>query len=313
MDLRQLRHFLAVVEQGSILRAARTIHLTQPALSRSIQSLEDELGVRLFERGRRGIEPTPHGLLLMRHATGLVAQAEEARTAVRCLGSRESLRLVLGAGTNLAGVILPKVVARMVNELPHLTVDLRDGSAEDLVTALQRREIDVALCAWPAAGLPPDVTFDEVLRSDLAVVCRPSHPLARRRRVRLEELATHRWALAERPRAIGHMLRLAFAAAALPPPDPVVRSTSLNFLLPLLQEADLLSLLPAAYLAAERHEGRLVQLATDLPPATSRVGFLRRAIDATPDPAIELFLDGVRAALGPFNLARRSVQSRQRD
>lgn len=297
MDLRQLRNFLAAIEHGSILRAADAIHLTQPALSRSIQALEAELGARLLERGRRGIEPTAHGLLLARHARALVARADDAIAALRGLRADEPVRLAIGVGTHLAGVVLPRVVAAMVRELPRLAVSLRDGSGEDLVAALERGEIDVALCAWPAEGIPSGLAFEEILRSDLAVVARAAHPLARRRRVALEELLQQRWALADRPRAIGQVLRLAFAAAALPPPEPAVRATSMVFLLELLQQTDLLSLLPAGYVAAALGDRRLARIRTDLPSAATRIGILRRADDSTASPVVEAFVEALRGAL----------------
>lgn len=296
MDLRQLRHFLAVLEHGSILRAADAVHLTQPALSRSLKTLEGELDVQLLERGRRGIEPTAHGFLLARHARKLMAQSDEALAALRRLRSDETIGLALGIGTHLAGLGLPQVVAALVREMPQLVVTVRDGNAEDLVPALQRGEIDAAVCGWPAQGTPSDLVFEEILRSDLAVVCRAAHPLARRRHVTLEELAERRWALAERPRAIAEVFRLAFAAVGLAVPQPVVRSTSLVFLLGLLAEADLLSLLPASYVAA-RDEAQLVRVRAELPAATTRVGVLRRGGDAEVAPAVATFVERLHAGL----------------
>lgn len=297
VDLRQLRHFLAVLEHGSILRAAAAIHLTQPALSRSIQSLESELGVRLFDRGRRGIKPTPHGLALARHANALLRQTDVALAEIRGIGDASPTRVRIGVGTHLAGVALPTAIAGLVNEVRNVVVDVRDGSAEDLATALQRGELDAAICAWPAKGLPSGLHFEELLRSDLSVVCRSAHPLARRRHVALEELVQQRWALAERPRAIGEMLHLAFTAAGLPQPDARVRSTSLAFLLPLLQESDLVSLLPTGYLEFAGPEQRLVRLATDLPPATTRIGILRPTEGDAPSPALPYLIDALRLAL----------------
>lgn len=298
MDLRQLRHFLAVVEHGSFLRAADVVHLTQPALSRSLQGLEAELNVRLLERGRRGVEPTPHGLLLVRHARKLVAQADETLAALLGLRREESLRLAIGVGTHLAGVALPRVVAGMVKELPRLAVSVQDGNAEELVGALQRGEIDVALCAWPAEGAPQELVFEEMLSGELVVVCGAEHPLARRRRISLEELSHRRWALAERPRAIGQVFRLAFTAAGLAPPEPVVRSTSMAFLPTLLQESDLLSLVPADYVEAALGDRRLVRIRTDLPSATARVGvMMRRGSDADATPVLSAFLEALRDEL----------------
>lgn len=297
VDLRQLRHFLAVVEQGSILRAASVVHLTQPALSRSIQGLEDALGVKLLERGRRGIEPTPQGLLLARQARALVAQAEETRALVRGLRDAEAPRLALGVGTHLTGTFLPRVVARMLAQLPRLKASVRDGSGEDLVEALRRGEIDLALCAWPAAGVPTDLQFDEVMRSELAVFCRVSHPLARRRAVPLAELADRPWALAERPRAIAEVFRLTFTAAALPLPEPVARSTSLPFLLALLEESELISLLPAGYVETASGRGKLARIRAALPDATTRIGLLRRRRDKSPPPVVQSFLETLHGEL----------------
>ena len=304
MDLRQLRHFLAVVDQGSILRAADAIHLTQPALSRSIQTLEAELNVVLLERGRRGIEPTAQGLLLARHARRLMAQADQALAELNGLRRDESIRLALGVGTHLSALVLPRVVAALLEKLPQLTVTLQDGNGEDLVAALGRGEIDVALCAWTPAA-PPELDFEEILASDLIVVCRAVHPLARRRRVELGDLVERRWALADRPRAIDQILRLAFAAAGLGPPEPVVRSTSLGFLRAILLEADLLSLVPEGFVDADLRAGRLVRVRTELPPAATRVGVLRRRAESGVPPVVASFVEALRREMRQSRSAPR--------
>jgi LysR family transcriptional regulator of gallate degradation len=236
-----------------------------------------------------------------------MAQADETHAALRGLRTDESLQLTVGVGTHLAGLILPQVVAGLLDELPRLAVHLRDGSGEELATALRRGEIDAAVCAWPADGVPRDVVFEELFRSDLVVVCRRVHPLARRRRVALEELGQRRWALAERPRAIGEVFRLAFTAAGLAVPDPVVRSTSLAFLLALLQETDLISLLPAGYVDAADPAGRLVHVRTALPPATGRIGILRRADDTAAAPALTTLVEALRAALRKNHKRRKAL------
>jgi DNA-binding transcriptional LysR family regulator len=148
MELRLLRSFQAIAEHGHFGRAARALHLSQPALSKQVVQLEGEVGGPLLDRGRHGARLTPLGELvladagpLLRHADGVL---DRARRAAR--GESGTLRLGFGVATRL---LVPRVVSRFRRANPHVNVTLADMSSPDQLDALERGELDVGFVRLP--------------------------------------------------------------------------------------------------------------------------------------------------------------------
>jgi DNA-binding transcriptional LysR family regulator len=131
MDIRQIRHLIAVLEHGNVLRAAHAIHISQPALSKSIQNLEAELGVRLLERGPRGVSPTIYGTTLLKHARLLLNQGAQAVAEIGAIKDGHLGHLRLGVA-NFAIHFLPAVLGKLLSSKPGLSFDIVDGTYEGL-------------------------------------------------------------------------------------------------------------------------------------------------------------------------------------
>ena len=150
MDLRILRYFLAVAEEGNITRAAERLHVSQPALSMQLAALEDELGHKLFERGTRGIALTEKGLALKRRADDLVDLAERIEAEIKSRDSDElSGTISIGAGETPAF----RCVARAADELhrtnPKLCFSVSSGNGEDIVAHLREGTFDLGVLVGP--------------------------------------------------------------------------------------------------------------------------------------------------------------------
>src|SRR5574337_1233430 len=145
MEIRVLRYFLAVVDEGSVTAAARSVHVAQPSLSRQIRALEGELGVELFTRDRRRVRLSPAGRRFLPIVRDLVARTDSARTAMTALARGAEVELVVAAHpTTIADVIAHFVAARGRN----LTVPrFVSASADEAYRLLERAEVDVALSA----------------------------------------------------------------------------------------------------------------------------------------------------------------------
>lgn len=191
ITLRQMRAFSSVARTGSFTGAARQLHLTQSAVSMLVQQLEDELGVKLFDRSRQAVtltEPGQQLLPLARRMLDDLRQLEDGATDLRTLRSGV-LRVVapqLLACTWLAGVLV-----RFEAAYPEVGLRVMDGTSDDIVAAVRRGDAEL--------GLGPErVTGDAVTRSFLMKVpmrlaCAASHPLAQRRSVSWRELQGERW------------------------------------------------------------------------------------------------------------------------
>jgi DNA-binding transcriptional LysR family regulator len=150
MELRHLRYFVAVAEELHFRRAAERLYVAQPAVSEQIRKLEQELGVRLFDRNQRSVSLTVAGAALLEEARHVLRHAEAAQEAARSAGDRATMRLRIG---HLADS-LPTSVARALRQLsgsaPNVRVDLKTGSALRLVEDLRAHRIDAAIVALPA-------------------------------------------------------------------------------------------------------------------------------------------------------------------
>jgi DNA-binding transcriptional LysR family regulator len=189
MELRSLRYFVAVAEELHFGRAAARLHMTQPPLSRAIKHLEADLGAVLLNRSSAGVTLTPAGTALYAEARTLLEQAEQVRARVTAVTGSTTLTIgTLGDSAEQAGT---RLVAAYRERHPAVRVRVRETDFTDPTTGLRAGLVDVALTRAPF-----DYTgiATHVLRSDpVGVVLRTDDPLARRKTLRLRDLAGRRW------------------------------------------------------------------------------------------------------------------------
>jgi LysR family transcriptional regulator, hca operon transcriptional activator len=188
MELRHLRYFVAVAEEGSLTNAAeRRLHTAQPSLSRQIRDLELEVGVKLLERGARGIELTPSGRTFLDHARLALLQVEAAGEAARRAARPEKAPFVIGflAGQEL--VWLPEALRILREEQPDIEITLASQSSPELAGALMRGKVDVAFLRREKDS--PGITFKPLIKEPLVAVLPADHPLAAAKEVRVRDLA----------------------------------------------------------------------------------------------------------------------------
>jgi DNA-binding transcriptional LysR family regulator len=191
VEPRQLAHALAVAEHGSFHAAAEAIGLSQPALSRSIGALEEQLGVRIFDRGRSGIRPTPLGKVVLDRAQLLLTGMRDLEREVALHQGLEIGTLAVGVGPVIAETRLGATLGKLVRERPGLRIEVRIDHWQALTRALEAGEIE--LFVGEPSELERDPAFRvEPLQPDPGIfICRVGHPLARRRRVSFDDLRAH--------------------------------------------------------------------------------------------------------------------------
>jgi len=186
MELRQLRYFVAVAEEGNISRAAKKIFLTQPALSRQVKALEEEVGQCLLERQAHSILLTTAGQELLREARDLLRHADQVLERARASG--HGVRLRVGYAPSLAAGILSAAVENFTQTHPNARVELFDLSTKELLTGLESGQLDVALGVGrlrETRGL----TWTPLVRVPWQLAVNRNHPLARKPQVRPTEVA----------------------------------------------------------------------------------------------------------------------------
>lgn len=152
MDLRQLRYFVGIVAAGSFSKAAEQLHVAQPALSRRIKELEEELGVRLLHRTPHGVEVTEAGLRLRERADYLLRSVENIRTEVVELGREPAGTIVVGLPPSMATLMAPQLIAAVHADFPKLTIRVIEGLSVFLVDWIELGKIDIAVLTDPREG-----------------------------------------------------------------------------------------------------------------------------------------------------------------
>jgi DNA-binding transcriptional LysR family regulator len=190
MELRHLRYFTAVAEELHFRRAAERLHVAQPAVSEQVRKLEQELGVKLFDRTQRNVSLTVAGAALLEEARRVLHAADVATLAARSAGETAGMRLHIGYLSDALPGCFPRALRRLAAMAPTVQVELETGPAARLVEDVRSRRLDAAVVAVPAAtnGLRA-----MSLGSDGAVAVLPvAHPRAMDQRVSLGRLAPER-------------------------------------------------------------------------------------------------------------------------
>jgi LysR family transcriptional regulator, nitrogen assimilation regulatory protein len=171
VDLRGLRYFLAIAEAGSVASAARALRIAQPALSRALAALENQLGVPLFVRHRRGVELTEAGVLLRDRARGLLQDVEQVRNEVAAKSTEPSGRLSFGIPPSLSAAITVPLVERFCSQYPKVAFSIQEGPTETLAAELSAGRLDATLATM---GEPTHYFQSEIVANDhMALVAPP--------------------------------------------------------------------------------------------------------------------------------------------
>ena len=190
MELRHLRYFVAVAEELHFRRAAERLHVAQPAVSEQVRKLEDELGVRLFDRTPRNVGLTDAGTALLPEASRVLRQAEAAQLAARSARDRPGRVLRIGYVPTALLASIPRTVRRLIATMPNLQTTMEPGSGLELVDAVRADDLDVAIVSLPVPTAGVRVTS---LGEQRAVAVFPvGHDHAVKPQVALEQIAPER-------------------------------------------------------------------------------------------------------------------------
>jgi DNA-binding transcriptional LysR family regulator len=240
MDLRDLTYFCTVAQVGHVGRAAESLGLTQPALSKAIARLERELGAQLLERRPKGVTVTVIGEAVLRRANELLAAMDDAKREFAALATGAAGHLRLGTGLAMAQYFVPVACARLLARAPDLTLDIVAGTGRGLLPWLHEGRLDMVLSGLPTVT-DPDLRQEPVLTDEVVVIARRDHPLHRRRSITLAELAQQRWVISRSGSLLGEWLDRRWQDAGSCAPSPAVHTDSIATLLTLVASSDLIT------------------------------------------------------------------------
>jgi DNA-binding transcriptional LysR family regulator len=268
LRVRDLQVFLAVVECGSMAKAAAQLGITQPAVSEIVAALESTFGARLFDRSPQGIETTLYGRALLDRALTVLDELKQGAKDIAFLSDPTVGELRIGCPESIAGGFLPAVIERFTSAYPGIAL-----SVDQLTTAalnlppLRARRLDLALTRLPHSEDPPDSDLKvEILFDDEVVAAVGAQSRwARQRKVTLSDLADARWILTPAGSLTPELIAGVFERNRLKPPKVVVTSFSVHLRTHLLATSEYVAAMPRSVLQANAKIFDLKALPVKLP------------------------------------------------
>jgi DNA-binding transcriptional LysR family regulator len=302
LRLRDVDILLAVIQTGSMGKAAAALNMSQPAVSKAVAYLEHTLGVRLLDRSRQGVEPTPFGRALVKRGVAMFDELRQGVQDIASLSDPTVGEIRMGGSEHTISAIYSPVIRRLSEQHPRMSFHIVVGDLRTLSRDLEARHIDFLVSRMYRP--PSEEHSVEMLFEDpLVVVTAPNNPLTRRRKVTLAELLEEPWTLQPHENSFGAFAMDAFRAAGYTPPRITVATTSSNLRGDMLATGRYLSMVPRYWVLLPRRHPSLRVLPVEFPQTRLDVGIItlkHRSLSR----AAELFIDSVRALTKPLTRER---------
>jgi DNA-binding transcriptional LysR family regulator len=299
MNLKHLAHWLALAETGSFSRAAEKLHITQSALSRSIQVLEDDLGGPLVDRVGKKNELTPLGQLVLKRAQRIVHEAKELQQGAALLqqGGLGSLRVGLGSGPGV--MLMTPWLRYMAEHHPTVQVAVSRGATELQLMQLRERQFDALVVDLRRVDAAPDLNIEFMAEMRAGFVCRQGHPVLnkRRKRVPFEALLAYPMASTPLSQEVARILVDHFGPRANPAQMTTLQCEDIASLIEVVRQTDAIYLGIVGAAREGLADGSLVALPLDPPfQAGARLGLITLA-GRTELPVMAVFREFVKGKL----------------
>jgi DNA-binding transcriptional LysR family regulator len=206
LDLKRLEHALTLAAKGSYAAAAEVLSLSQPALTRSIQSLERSLGMRLFDRGRSGVWPTPAGRRLLELGGPLLQQASQIENDLDLMIGLETGTLKIAVGPYAADISVGTAVSRLLNQHPKIRIEINEGNWPNMLTRVLESTIDLAIVDLQEAGAVEQLELERLPTHQAYFYCATGHPLLAKELVSLEQIMSFGLVAAALPARVVELL-----------------------------------------------------------------------------------------------------------
>ena len=290
---RRLAIFASLAEKRNMQTVAREFNVTQPAISIALKALEDGLGVALFDRGARGLAPTPAGEITAFYFKRVLAELRHIGPDIAASEGTLQGSVHVGALPLGRTHILPRAIAALLDRHPLLHVTTVESPYEALAASLRSGDIDFIFGALRSAADEKDLEHEALFEDRISVIARAGHPLTRAKRIDIETLRRARWVLSRSGSPSRELLELSFSEARQAPPEPAVETGDLAVLRGLLMESDMLTAISAHQLRYEIRDASLVVLDFPLDRTRRQIGLIQQ-VGAFPAPGGRALMDEIR-------------------
>jgi len=261
MELDQLRYFLKVAERRSFTRAAEDLTISQSALSRSIQKLEEELGQPVFERAGRSVTLTDAGTLLQSRAQNVLTILEDTKAEITDDG--ESGRIRIGAIPTIAPFYLPDVLKQFAEDFPRASIVVQENTTDALLKLCTQGEVDLAILALPIPSRYLEV--EELFEEELLLVLPPKHQLVSKKEIGLTDLEPYPFVLLDEAHCLSDNI-VSFCRQRTFHPVSVERTSQLAMVQELVSLSHGISMIPAMARKLDQSDRRVYRSIAGTPP-----------------------------------------------
>ncbi|MBR0691334.1 LysR family transcriptional regulator [Bradyrhizobium manausense] len=299
MKLQDLHVLMAVVQAGSMGKAALMLNTTQPNISRSIGELERAFGVRLLDRHQRGIEPTECGRALLDCGAAVFDELRQGVKSIEFLADPTAGEVRIGSTAFLAASFVCALIDRLSRRHPRIKFQLVTGYIEALHRDLSERKVDLLIVRSTGELADDRLRFEFLFEDRYVVVAGAKNRWGRRRKIQISELADESWVLPPRESVIGSIVWEAFRAAGLDYPHATVVTDSPHMRVSLLTTGRFITIFPASALRFLARKSALRVLPVDLPKARRPNGIVTLK-DRALSPVAQLTIDSARELAKPM-------------
>ncbi len=257
VELRQLQHFLAVIETRSFSRAAERLGLSQQAISKSVRSLESDIGAALLDRHAQPLAPTAIGRLLAARASTINGEIQAFEDRLRARADTRIRRIRIGTSPTATPAIVTPAVLSATRQQPGLRIDVAAGLRRDLLPQVEQGALDLAVCLDIEERHGRRLAREVLCHDEYAVVAGRRNPLGRRDDLQAAELADVPWILGRNLGDIAAAWAAVWAAAGRTAPLPSIETTSLEFCRLALRDSPYVTILPRSLIAGDVAARRL--------------------------------------------------------
>jgi DNA-binding transcriptional LysR family regulator len=309
LKLRDLHILLAVVQCGSMAKAARQLSVSNPVVSKSVADLEHALDARLLDRGAQGVEPTIYGRALLDHALCVFDELRQAVKHVEFLANPTAGEARIGSSIALASGFIAAVVDRLSRQHPRIIFHLLAAESSITYRALEERKVDLAIARMfkPVADeqMDAEVLYDE----QEVVVAGADNSWTRRRKIDLAELMHEPWTLPPPDTLSGSVIAEAFREKGLDLPPSTIITATVPVRSALLATGRFLTIIPSSVLKFSVNNPVLKRLPVELPTTERPVGIITLK-NRTISPVAQLFIDCAREIAKTLAVSAKNFRAR---
>jgi LysR family pca operon transcriptional activator len=293
LKMRHLRTLVAIAEHGSLVRAAKALSISQPAVTKTLAELEDIAGHRLFDRSPKGVCLTGAGRTLVRHTGSGLRAIHDGLSSLSASEEGEAPAIAIGALPNVGATVLAPALVRFARFMPRARVTVRTGSNAQLIAALKQGVLDMVIGRMAEPSDMQGLSFEHLYSEPLLLVVRPGHALCLLKQVDPSLLHGYRLVMPDAGTRVREAADRFFLAVGSGLPVQIIETIDLSFGRSYVLQSDAVWCVPLGAIENDLLQGTLVRLPIDTRATEGPVGLTLR-VDHVPSEPIQRVSDEVR-------------------